>query len=51
MLERQSYFIREHVGMLKFSDTYDILDPETQEPLGIAEKEAGRIYPHHAIST
>lgn len=41
MLNRQTYFIREHVGMLKLSDTYDILDPETQEPLGIAKEKPG----------
>lgn len=43
MLDRQSYFIREHVGMLKLSDTYDILDPETQEPLGIAKEKPGAL--------
>src|SRR5262245_47880237 len=41
MLNRQAYFIREHVGMLKFSDTYDILDPETQEQLGVAQEKPG----------
>lgn len=43
MLDRQAYYIREHVGFLKFSDTYDILDPETQAPLGIAKEKPGTL--------
>jgi len=38
MLNRKTFFIREHVGFVKFSDTYDILDPETQAQLGIAKE-------------
>lgn len=38
MLNRKTFFIREHVGFVKFSDTYDILDPETQGQLGIAKE-------------
>jgi len=38
MLNRQTYFIREHVGFLKLSDTYDVLDPETQAQIGIAKE-------------
>ncbi len=41
MLERQSYFVREHVGLLKLTDTYDILDPESQEQIGIAKEKVG----------
>ena len=41
MLNRKSYFIREHVGLMKLSDTYDILDPETQKQLGIAKEKPG----------
>lgn len=41
MLDRKTYFIREHVGMLKLTDTYDILDPDTQEQLGIAKEKIG----------
>ena len=40
-LDRKVYFIREHVGMLKLSNTYDILDPETQEQLAVAKEEPG----------
>jgi uncharacterized protein YxjI len=41
MLNRKTFFIREHIGFLKLSDTYDILDPETQEQLGIAKEKPG----------
>ncbi|HUS90245.1 MAG TPA: phospholipid scramblase-related protein, partial [Phycisphaerae bacterium] len=41
MLNRNSYFVREHVGVLKLSDTFDILDPETQAPIGIAKEKPG----------
>lgn len=43
MLNRKSYFIREHVGLLKLSDTYDILDPETKEQIGIAKEKPGAL--------
>lgn len=39
MLGRNQYFIREHVGMFKLTDTYDILDPETQQQIGVAKEE------------
>jgi len=41
MLSRNTYFIREHVGFMKLSDTYDILDPETQDQIGIAKEKPG----------
>jgi uncharacterized protein YxjI len=41
MLDRKAYFIREHVGFMKLSDTYDILDPATQQQLGIAKEKPG----------
>ncbi len=41
MLNRTTYFIREHVGLLKLHDAYDILDPETKHPIGLAEEEPG----------
>ena len=43
MLSRKTYFVREHVGLLKLSDTYDILDPESQEQLGIAKEKPGTL--------
>jgi uncharacterized protein YxjI len=39
MLNRKQYFIREHVGLLKLSDVYDILDPETKVKIGEAREE------------
>jgi len=41
MLSRKTYFIREHVGFMKLTDTYDILDPETQDQVGIAKEKPG----------
>ena len=38
MLDRKIYFIREHVAMMKWSDTCDILDPESQKQLGVARE-------------
>jgi uncharacterized protein YxjI len=43
MLNRKTYFIREHVGFMKLADTYDILDPQTQEPIGIAKEKPGTL--------
>lgn len=42
MLNKKQYFVREHVGMFKLSNVYDILDPQTQEQLGIAKEEISR---------
>lgn len=39
LLSRTRYFVKEHVGVLKLTDTYDILDPETQQQVGIAKDE------------
>jgi len=39
LLQRTSFFIREHVGMLKLVGTYDILDPESKEVIGQAKEE------------
>lgn len=39
MLDRRMYFVKERVAFAKLTDTYDILDPETQQPLGIAKEE------------
>ena len=41
MLNRKTFFIREHVGVLKLANTYDILDPETKEQLGVAKEKPG----------
>lgn len=39
MLDRKSFFIKEHSGIFKMSDTYDILDPESQQQIGVAREE------------
>ena len=39
LLERTSFFIRERVAVIKLTDTYDILDPMTQQVIGIAKEE------------
>ncbi len=38
MLHISTYFIREHIGFMKMTDTYDIIDPRTQEQVGIAKE-------------
>jgi len=40
MLGRTAYFVREHIGLLKLQNTYDILDPSTGAPLAVAAEEA-----------
>jgi uncharacterized protein YxjI len=39
LLERTTFFIKERVGLLKLTDTYDILDPATGRQIGIAKEE------------
>ncbi len=39
LLGHRHYFVKEHVALLKLTDTYDIVDPETGQPLGIAKEE------------
>ena len=39
MLNRKQYFVREHAGLLKLSDVYDILDPDTRAKIGEAREE------------
>lgn len=41
MLNRSTYFVREHAGVMRLNNTYDILDPETQEQIGIAKEKRG----------
>ena len=38
MLNRNTYFIREKVGLLKMKGAYDILDPDTKEAVGTAQE-------------
>lgn len=39
LLERTTFFVKERVALLKLTDTYDILDPVTQQQIGIAREE------------
>lgn len=39
MFNRTSYFVREHVGLMKLTDTYDILDPATKVRIAEAREE------------
>lgn len=43
MLNRKQYFIREHAGLLKLSDVYDILDPESKIKIGEAREEISNL--------
>src|SRR5688572_10956947 len=38
LLKRKTFLIREHVGMLKIADAYDILDPENGQKIGFAKE-------------
>ena len=39
LLQRRRFFVKERVSLLKLTDTYDILDPETRQNVGIAKDE------------
>ncbi len=39
-LDKQTYFVREHVGMFKLHEAFDILDPDSGELLALAYEEA-----------
>ncbi len=39
LLNRSAFFIREHIGFMKLTDAYDILDPVTGAQLGLAKEE------------
>ncbi len=39
MLDRKTYVVKERPGVLKLTDTYDILDPDSGQPIGIAKEE------------
>jgi len=38
MLDRTTYLVRERVGFMKLSDTYDIFDAQTGAPIGVAKE-------------
>jgi uncharacterized protein YxjI len=39
LLQRTTFFIKERVAVLKLTDTYDILDPVSGQPIGTAKEE------------
>jgi uncharacterized protein YxjI len=39
MLDRKTYVVKERPGVLKLTDTYDILDPDNGQQIGIAKEE------------
>ncbi|HEX2121362.1 MAG TPA: phospholipid scramblase-related protein [Thermoanaerobaculia bacterium] len=39
MLDRKTYVVKERPGVLKLTDTYDILDPDSGQPIGVAKEE------------
>lgn len=38
LLDRRVIFVREHVGLLKLTGAYDLIDPQTQEKIGLARE-------------
>ncbi len=43
ILDRSTFFIKEHVGMMKLVDRYDIHDPDTDEKIGFVEEQPGQL--------
>jgi uncharacterized protein YxjI len=43
MLDRTTYLVRERVGFMKLTDTYDILDAKTGSPIGIAREKVSAV--------
>src|SRR5262245_32632265 len=43
MLELQNFLVKEQVGLLKTTDTYDIYDPESGEQVGVAKEVPGSL--------
>lgn len=44
MFQLTKYFVREHAGILKLTDVYDIIDPATNQPVGIAVENPGALF-------
>ena len=43
MLDRQTYVVKERVGFMKLASTYDLLDPNSGAPIGVAKEEPNEI--------
>lgn len=39
LLDHKQFFVKERVAVMKLTDTYDILDPSSQQSLGVAKEE------------
>lgn len=39
MLDRNTYVVKERVGFMKLASVYDLLDPQSGQPIGIAKEE------------
>ena len=39
LLNRRSFIVKEKVAVLKLTDTYELFDPETRQPVGLARDE------------
>jgi uncharacterized protein YxjI len=39
LLNRRTFFVKERVAFVKLTDAYDILDPESGQPIGVAREE------------
>jgi uncharacterized protein YxjI len=39
MLDRKTYVVKERVGLVKLTDTYDLLDAESGQVIGVAKEE------------
>jgi uncharacterized protein YxjI len=39
MLDRRTYVVKERVGFMKLVNVYDLLDPQTGQPIGVAKEE------------
>lgn len=38
LLDRRLLFVREHAGLMKLTDTYDLLDPDTKAVVGVVRE-------------
>lgn len=44
MFHLTKYLVREHAGIMKLTDVYDIIDPETNQTVGIAMENPGTLF-------
>lgn len=43
LLDLSTFLIKEHAGVFKLTDRYDIFDPQTNEKVGFAEEQPGAV--------